>query len=89
MIFYERENEDNKGYCNQDMVEITDKDSLALIRKNLNLTPNDLGDINEVPFICGTVNKQKFERKNKMMRADMFTILSLSQSQGFVLKNEN
>lgn len=63
------------------MVEITDGDQLAQIRKNLNLTPDDLGDINQVPFICGTVSKQGFERKNKMMRADMFTLLSLSQSQ--------
>ena len=36
------------------------------------------------PFICGTVVRGGWQRKLRMLRADMFSLLTISKSAGYV-----
>lgn len=76
MIFYEQE----KDAPNDDLIEIKDKKVIQEVRKTLNLTFKDTDDI--APFIVGSVIVYDgFQKKLKMMRADLFSLLSISQSK--------
>jgi len=76
MIFYDQE----KEAPNEDLIEIKDKKIVSEVRKNLNLTFKDTDDI--APFVVGTVIVYDgFQKKLKMMRADLFSLLSISQSK--------
>ena len=57
--------------------EIVEKDKIDLIKENLNINYND-DDI--APFVCGTIVNGGFQRKLKMMRADLFSMLAVSLS---------
>ena len=50
----------------------------------MNLTEADLNDPNQSPFICGSIVNGGFSRKLKMMRGDMFALMSISQSIDFI-----
>jgi len=57
---------------------------ISQIKEHLNLSRQDLADPNDPPFICGTIINGGYTRKLKMMRADMFSLSSISQSKEFV-----
>ena len=71
---------------NPELVEIFDKDFIADLRLEFNR--NYLKYKTLVPLICGSVvnkgnNQGIFDRKLKMMRASLFTLLSISHSREF------
>lgn len=48
------------------------------IREELNVNYEDLDDV--PPIICGTVIQGGFNRKLKMLRADLYSMLAVSAS---------
>ena len=72
-LFYDQEGE-NRG-----LLEIKDPELLDQIKDNLNLNFNDEDEV--TPFVCGTiVQGGAFVRKLRMLRCDMFSILSVCHS---------
>jgi len=52
------------------------------IRDELNLNVRERDKV--APLICGTVANGSFKRKLRMLRADLFTLLAVSQSMYFI-----
>ena len=76
MIYYDQD----KDARNSDLIEIKDEKIIKKVKNCLNFTYRDKSDI--APFIVGTVvNNGGFQRKLKMMRADLFTLLSVGSSK--------
>lgn len=75
MIFYEQDLEDPWSH-NEGLIEIKDADVIEQIRKDLNISYRYTNDI--APFIVGTIVQGGFKRKLKMVRADYFSMLSIS-----------
>lgn len=67
---------------NEGLIEIKDKEIVTQIKEEMNLLPQDEQDI--APFICGTVVNGGFSRKLRMLRADIYCMLSVSQCSYFV-----
>ena len=67
---------------NSGLQEIKNQDVLNKIKSILNLRKQDSEDI--APIICGTVVNGGFKRKLRMLRADMFSMLSVCQSKGII-----
>ena len=71
---------DKRGH-NDELQEITDIKVINEVKANLNLeNEEDLG----TPIICGSLLGGGFKRKLKMMRADLFSLLSVSQSESII-----
>ena len=68
MIYY------NSRTNNPGLVEITDKQIVQTVRDNLNIEKND---DSKTPIICGTTNNGGFHNNSKMLRADIFSLLSV------------
>ena len=64
------------------MIEIKDTEIVQEIMNNLNLNLKD--NFMVAPFIVGSVVSGGFDRKLRMLRSDLFTLLSVSQSKFFV-----
>lgn len=72
---------------NPELVEIFDEEFIDSMRQEFN--QNYLKYKTLVPIICGSVvnrgfNQGTFDRKLKMMRASLFTLLSIAHSRDFV-----
>lgn len=61
-----------------------DRATIERVKEELNLSFRERDDV--APFICGTVVEGGFTRKLKMLRCDMFMMLSACQSSIFVHK---
>jgi hypothetical protein len=78
MVFYSQDLTEE----NEELQEISDPTIIKQVKASLNLTDEDRNDI--APIICGTVVAGGgFNRKLKMMRRDLFMLLSISQSFAF------
>lgn len=64
-----------EGKPNEHLVEIKDKELVKKIKEALNINYSELDDT--APFICGTISNGGFARKQKMIRADLFSLLSV------------
>ena len=78
---------DAKGYdpnalYNEELIEIKNSDVVKQIKQSLNLMAKETNDLN--PIICGTVVNGGFNRKLRMMRADLFSGLAISHSYQYV-----
>jgi len=67
---------------NHGLVEIKDKSQINKIVKSLNMNFKDNFMVS--PFILGSVVNGGFERKLRMLRCDLWTLLSVSESFRFV-----
>ena len=63
------------------MEEITDPAIIANVQRDLNLEEG-AGDY--TPIICGSVVGGGFKRKLQMLRADLFSMLSVCQSERMI-----
>ena len=79
MIFYEQ---DEHEMSNTEMKEITDPEMIEKVKEELNVSFKARNAV--APIICGTVVNGGFKRKLRMLRCDLFMMLSVCQSQGFV-----
>lgn len=77
VIFYEQGLEDPWSH-NEGLIEIKDPDLVNQIKENFNISYRYNHEI--APVISGTVVTGGFKRKLRMMRADYFSLLSISQS---------
>lgn len=77
-IFYEQ------STCaeNEGLIEIKNQDVIQEINDNLNLNLKD--NFMVAPFIIGSVVSGGFDRKLRMLRSDLFTLLSVIQSRSFM-----
>ena len=87
LIFYKNEKlfpqyHDPAESYNSDLIEIQDKELAKQIKDDLNLNFDELEDAN--PIICGTVVNGGLSRKLKMIRADLFSMLSVCNSYHLV-----
>lgn len=78
-IFYEQETHD---LANCDMVEVSNPKVIEQVYENLNVSILD--EKEQAPIICGTVLNGGFHRKLRMLRADMFSMLSVCQSMNYM-----
>jgi hypothetical protein len=69
MIFYDQ------LISNDGLIEIKDKAVVDQIKDELNLTYHEADEI--APVICGTVVNGGFNRKLRMLRADLFSLLTV------------
>ena len=67
---------------NSNLTEIMDGDIVRRIKEELNINFIELDGV--APFIGGSVSNGGFSRKLKMLRADIFSTLSICQSPYFV-----
>ena len=72
MIFYDQ------LLANEGLIEIKNQAIVDNIKDELNLTFHESDEI--APVVCGTVINGGFNRKLRMLRADLFTMLSVCQS---------
>jgi len=92
MIFYKNEKlfpqylNYSKQKYNQELIEVQDEKLVKQIRDELNLNFDEHEDCN--PIICGSIVNGGFVRKLKMMRADLFSILSVCHSHYFIQNNK-
>mmetsp|Transcript_34104 Transcript_34104/g.52386 ORF Transcript_34104/g.52386 Transcript_34104/m.52386 type:complete len:99 (-) Transcript_34104:1422-1718(-) len=89
MIFFEQRKFLSGVEHNKDLTEITDPNSVSLIQQYLNFGVMDKGET--APVIVGTVvndRKRGFSRKLRMMRGDLFSMLSVCQSCNIVSNND-
>jgi hypothetical protein len=63
------------------MVEIKDSKIILEVKKKLKL-PEEIDDY--APMICGSVVNGGFTRKLQMLRCDLFSLISVSQSESMV-----
>ena len=77
MIFYEQDLEDPWSH-NEELLEVTDPKLVATIKSDLNISFRYEKEI--APVITGSVVTGGFKRKLRMIRADLFSLLSISQS---------
>ena len=80
---FPKQNSTSRKY-NEELIEIKDKQLLKKVKQELNLNFEELSESN--PFICGTIVNGSFTRKLKMVRADMYSILSVVNSH-HIIKN--
>ena len=71
-IFYNQGDREANG----DLYEIKDSDVVASVQAALGLSIKD-GMVN-APFIVGPTGMPPFSRKARMLRADLFALLSVS-----------
>lgn len=76
MIFYDQ------LLSNEGLIEIKDKAIVDNIKDELNFTFHEADEI--APVVCGTVVNGGFFRKLRMLRADLFTMLSVCQSGSII-----
>ena len=75
MVFFD------KRANNEELLEITDEKIIKRVKENLNLE-NDSDPV--TPLICGTIVNGSFKRKLKMLRADVFAMLSVCQNEHII-----
>jgi len=85
MIFYNRAIISH----NSDLVEIKDKELVEKLKLDHNYNYGTYKSM--TPIICGTIinkgcNQKVFERKLKMLRAPLFSLLQICQSKDFITK---
>ena len=64
------------GNPNEQLIEITDRDTVKKIRNELNINFDETEEV--APLICGTVVNGSFTRKLRMIRADLYCLLAVS-----------
>ena len=75
MVFYQQ----SRDAPNSDLIEIKDSKVVREIENNLNITPLEKDEI--APIICGSViNNGQWQKKLRMLRADLFSSLCICQS---------
>lgn len=79
MIFYEQGNQ-----INSDLQEVTDPEVVERVKDSLNITFKERKEI--APFICGSIVSGGYARKLRMLRCDLFMMLSVCQSAAFITK---
>ena len=77
IIFFEQDTSDPWS-LNESLIEIKDKTIISQIQSDLNISYRYQNEI--APIIVGTVVTGGFKRKLRMLRADYFSLLSISQS---------
>ena len=77
LIFYEQDLEDPWSH-NEGLIEIKDRSVVDKIKEDLNISFRYGTDI--APMIVGSVVMGGFKRKLKMMRADYYSMLCISES---------
>ena len=68
----------DKRADNSDLEEIKDPEIIAKVAANLNLEADHDG---YAPIICGSIVNGGFNRKLKMLRSDLFSLLSVCKSE--------
>ena len=71
----------DKRADNSDLEEITDPAIIGQVSANLNFgaDPDDYA-----PVICGSIINGGFKRKLKMLRSDLFSLLSVCKSDAII-----
>jgi len=82
LIFYQQFETDVAKSKNEGLTEIKDKKVIDEIKEELNLLHGEEED--NAPFICGTVVNGGFTRKLRMLRADLYSLLSVCESSFIV-----
>lgn len=82
IIFYQQEDSEIAISDNKGLVEIKEKEIINQIKEDMNLLPLDEQDI--APIICGTVVNGGFSRKLRMLRADIYSMLTVCHSSYFI-----
>ena len=86
MVFFKQAREGQRpADLNPEMKEVTNPELVTQIRDALNLSFKD--KVDTAPYIVGTVvndHPRGFRRKLRMLRADIFTALSICNSNHFL-----
>ena len=63
-------------------MEIKDKKLIKQIKKSLGVAEG--GNRDDIPYICGSIVNGGFSRKLKMLRHDLYSLLSVCENNEFV-----